>query len=230
MGASMSVNTNISENITKSSIDIMSSASATSSVSASAENIQDAVGCVYKDVVIDQSAAVTVNFSSIQTAAQSSNVTKELENNAKIVSENATQNLGLSVSVNTEIVKNATDLATKIQNAVAQECMASATSRNVMKCTGSQYTNVKDSQKAVADLISSCVQTSTQVSDAKTKLQNLFDAQSKNTTGMTTGAFIGLMIAIALVVIIGGYIYYKSRKGQSSDFGKRIDKFLKKNS
>ena len=218
MGASVSKTKSVSDIVMENTVKIMSSAAAVSAASANASNTMNIeAGCDISNSNIDQTSQVTLNTLSIQSISQSAEVTNKIKESTKQKVENSTKNFGMSANMTDQIVNKSLKLATAIQQNVDLKCLAAATSVNVINCKGGKVTSSNIAQKAVADMINKCVQTSSQVTEAKADLDSLTDQGTSNTTGMDSSVAIMMFIIIGIVVVVGGYLFMKSRGG----FGNR---------
>lgn len=190
------------DSITNQLLSVISTTTAKSAASYSGANVMDFSGsCQVKGTVIKQSNYLHVTTDVLQNVTSSSNVTQELQQKIKQISEAEAVNLSLSGGADSEtLTKLITNLSMQIQQNVSTGCAQTSTQVNAINC--SQNASLIDSyieQEMLGEYLFKCTQNITSVVSAQQDLQTFIDQHS---TAKVQDIIVQILIMVAILACI----------------------------
>jgi len=193
------------ESIANQFLDVMASATATSSNTFQVANVARFDGSCHFTGTIYQGIAIKVNATILQTVSSSDDVVNDMQQTIEQISKAEAPNLNLNPgSVESDaFTVLITSLSTAIRSSVGAQCTEAATGVNSVTCTGEAEVDTYIQQDLVLDFLYMCTQNVMSVVTAKQDLQTFIDQHSSATTkDVITGILIAIAVIIALVIVL----------------------------
>ena len=198
------------EQISNSLLSVVQSSITSSSQRVVSTNIVEIEDCNLINFDSEQNAGIEIQIKSIQDISSNANVKNDMSAKVKQISEAESPNLNLSGGTDSEtFTKLVTNLSTSILNSVSANCSNTFQQQNIVTCKNSNADTSTIRQKNLSKVLMSCVQTVSNVTDAKNDLQTFIDQKSK---AKTSNAVLYIIIAIIVLIVVCTIVYFLVRK------------------
>lgn len=165
-------------------------------------------GCDIQNSIFDQSCKMEVSARSIKKFKNDASAQSEVVKNVQSEMANKISSFGTwgtsNTQVNKSILDTCTNLSTEIVNEFKRSCDIQARLNNEIKCDGSSLQRVLVTQAAMTNIVKSCLNDSTSVSNAVTRAEEDIDSQIDNTIGgLDQSTWIIIVICVCVAACIG---------------------------
>lgn len=203
---------NLVRDVTNTIIESANRAAVDSFTSQSCANIVSLNNCDLSNVNINQDMDCIITQQIMNTASQSASAAITDEKTIKQLADTIAQNLDLNPGSkeSSNITELITNLSVAVNNTVTTSCIAVSNNENSFQCNNSTLFNVTLNQTAKSGIFSSCIQQSTQVSQAQADLKQAIDQTAKTEVKnaiaacLLAAAVLAIAVAIAYAVVRSG--------------------------